>query len=122
MKLQKLFAKLFIASSLLFISQSAFSVGIGCGFYTSTRQGACITSLSSSELATFQAVAVRVTQAYGQTYNYGGSNWSVGRSYIEIRYNLPLPQQVHTIAGSHCAQYFDGSYVCADSAPFSYYL
>jgi len=122
MNFQKLVAKLFLAGSLILVSQSAFSVGIGCGFYTATRQGACITALSSSELSTFQAVAVRVTQASGQTYNFGGSNWSVGRSYIEIRYNLPFPQQVHTIAGSHCAQYFNGTYVCANSAPFSYYL
>lgn len=116
------FSKFLLFGAVLFIaSQSAHAFTYGCGYYTGTRTAVCLTVLNSSEFGTFKQVAVRVTQASGQTYNYGGSNWSLGRSDIRIHYTLLYPSQTHTIAGSHCAQYYNNNYVCYNSS-YSFYL
>jgi hypothetical protein len=115
------YSKFIILGCLIFLSQNAYSFSYGCGFNTVTRQGFCRTRLYSSEFGTFKQVAVRITSARGNYYNYGGSNWSVGRSDIQISYSVPYPRQSNTVAGSHCAQYYSNRYICRSSAYTRYF-
>jgi hypothetical protein len=116
MQSSKMLKKLALIVALLSVASSAQAWTYGCGFTTSNRQGICLTRINPSEFGKIRQVAVRVTNASGQTYNYGGSNWSLGRSDIRIRYNLPMPKQVHAIAGSHCVQFSNYSHACKNSS------
>ena len=122
MKLSKMFTKLVLVGCLFSAANSAQAWTYGCGFYAGSRQGVCLTMINSSEFGAVRQVAVRVTNASGERYNFGGSNWSLGRSDIRITYNLPSPKQVHTIAGSHCVQLTNYGSQCKNSSTYRYYL
>lgn len=113
--------KLIVLGCLIFFSQSVYAYQIGCGYYISARQGICLTSLYPSEFGTYKQVAVRVTNASGATYNFGGSGWGLARAHAEVRYPVPYPVQVHTISGRHCVQYFNDNYTCGNISHSAYF-